>query len=671
MIKEFNKNGAVALYKREFADCLEKADYEGAIDNLLKYSEVRDNPDFHAAMGILYFLMTQDSDDRELLPLSYREFLMHLSANPNSRVAYRSLLAIAILRREPASIAHISDFIKQCGQDVQELVDELSEYGLDIFNDDSEYIDFDGMFTPADYGEIASDAVIFAPEDGDVIDSIKSDEPPPPKNKVIKFKGRSGEEDIAKVPSEQKIIRIKNDESQDEKIELGDMFDMMMQLIQGDAEDSAEQTDDIAIAAAEISDDQTDDLYAKFALKRAQSFCVSGKYEEALCELDTIKRDTGRLYYCAECVRANIMMDMSRYDEAQLALDRALAVVPGGALAGTIQCALYAELKQFDKIPDVLKGIDVTDYVDSDHVFRALRFAIEYCTPEDAMALLEDYIDEFNSLDLRSIHAQMLYNAGERDAAKKELRVLSRVLYDDFGAQYHYLMAKSGIEAMPLTDDTPQNILGIVVENIIGLAHSDVFSTDLDNIINSEPFRYGLEVFLTLEFQNTRSVTKLMFETLNILSDNERLETAMRNALVSPYVEPLVKAVILGRILHRHNGKTRFLAEQSFRPLSDAGLPSVGENCDAGVYLAYALTVMLCPRELPFLIEHYGKMRLTLCGAEFSSRDTANYLWRTVRAHAGYKDAEVDGRMHFVLGYDTKTQANAAYKDMCALLQKF
>ncbi|MDE6293176.1 MAG: hypothetical protein K2L88_00965, partial [Clostridiales bacterium] len=60
MIKKFNKNGAVALYKREFADCLEKTDYEGAIDNLLKFSEAKDNPDFHAAMGILYFLMTQD-----------------------------------------------------------------------------------------------------------------------------------------------------------------------------------------------------------------------------------------------------------------------------------------------------------------------------------------------------------------------------------------------------------------------------------------------------------------------------------------------------------------------------------------------------------------------------------------------------------------------------------
>ena len=218
MIKEFNKNGAVALYKREFADCLESGDYEGAIDNLLKFSEVRDNPDFHAAMGILYFLMTQDSDDRELLPLSYREFLMHISVHPDSRVAYRSLLAIAILRRDPASIAHISDFIKQCGLDVQQLVDELSEYGLDIFNDDSEYIDFDGMFTPSDYGEIASETVIGVDEDGNIVEPINFDAEPiiPKKPKVIKFKGRSGDDvDTDATTSEQKIIRMKNDETQD------------------------------------------------------------------------------------------------------------------------------------------------------------------------------------------------------------------------------------------------------------------------------------------------------------------------------------------------------------------------------------------------------------------------------------------------------------------------
>ncbi|MDE6293957.1 MAG: hypothetical protein K2L88_04975, partial [Clostridiales bacterium] len=487
---------------------------------------------------------TQDSDDRELLPLSFREFMMHLNTHPNSRLAYRSLLAIAILRRDPASIAQVSDFIGRRGQNVQELVDELSEYGLDIFNDDSEYIDFDGMFTSADYGEIAEDAVVGTDEDGYNIEPTKFDTKPqtPAKPKLIKFKGRNGESaDAQAAASEQKIIRMKSDEPHEEKIDLGDMFDMMMQLIRGEAEEGDAPDNDIA-TAVDISDGAPDDLYAKLALKRAQSLCVDGKYDAALIELDAIKRDTGRLYYCAECVRANILMDMGRFDEAQAALDRAFAVVPSGALAGTIQCSLFVEIKQTDKIPDVLKRIDVADYVDSDHVFRALRFAIEYCTIDDAMALLEDYIDEFNSLDLRSVHAQMLYNAGERDAAKKELRTLSRVLYDDFSAQYHYLMAKSGIEKMPLTDDTPQNVLGIVVENIIGLTHSDVFATD-DDIIGSEPFRYGLEVFLTLEFQNTRNVVKLMFETLHILASDKRLETPMLNALVSRYLDPLVKAI--------------------------------------------------------------------------------------------------------------------------------
>ena len=66
MITAFDKNGAVALYKREFAERLKEDDYEGALDRLLKYSEATENPDFHMACGMLYLVMSQSSDDREI-----------------------------------------------------------------------------------------------------------------------------------------------------------------------------------------------------------------------------------------------------------------------------------------------------------------------------------------------------------------------------------------------------------------------------------------------------------------------------------------------------------------------------------------------------------------------------------------------------------------------------
>ncbi len=670
MIKKFNTNGAIALYKREFADCLESGDYEGAIDQLLKFSEAKSNPDFHSAMGVLYFLMTQDSEDRELLPLAFREFMMHLITHPDSRNTYRNLLAVAILRHDPNSIAEVSEFISRRGYDVKYIAAELSEYGLDIFNDDSMYIDLDGMFVPAEYGEIADDAFIGIDEDGEQIaqPANTAEQKPPIQSKVIRFKGGNfGEKADKDASPDGKIIRLKNDEPLEEIISPSEMFDMMMQLVRGEEEHNDASDDDNDFLSA--TDDRPSYLSAKISLRNAQSCCVKGEYEKALQALDEIDRSTGRLYYCAECVRSNIMVDMNRYDEAQSALDRAFAVVPNGALAGTLQCSLYEITGECEKIPDALKRIDVADYVDSDHVYKALRFAVKYCTKDDAINLIEDYIDEFNSFDLRSVYAQMLYNSGDRDAAVKELKTLSRIQYDDFNAQYYYLMAKAGVDQMPLEDETPQNVLGMLVDNMIALVHSDLFTAS-NEIIESEAFTYGLEVFLTLEFRHTRSIVKVMFQTLNILANDRRLETQMRNALVSPYVEELVKAVILGKLLGAAKGKTDFLAELSFCPISGETVPKAGEDCNEGYYTAYALTLMCCRKALPFLLEYYQKIRQLVWGAGFCDRDVANFLWRTVKAKFNYNNKDIDERVHFALGYETKAQANAAYKMLAAVLPK-
>ena len=658
MIKKFNTQGALALYKREFADCLESGDYEGAIDRLLKFSEVKSNPYFHSAMGILYFLMTQDSEDKELLPLAFREFMMHLISHPNSRVTYRNLLAVAILRRDPGAIASASEFIEKSGQDVKAIVDELSDYGLDIFNDDGMFIDVDSMFTPADYGEIG-ECIIVGDEE-----PLYFDEPPrdPEKPKIIKFNGIAGEKSVESIiPSEDKIMRIK-DNPTEEPFNVGDMFDVMIKLIREEDEEFPGEPEDYEISSEE------GDLASKLALRRAQKHCINGNFDKALVELDTIDRGAGRLYYCAECVRANIMLDLSRYEESQDALDRAFSVVPDGSLAGTIQCSLYEVTNNFSRIPDALKKIDVTDYVDSDHVYRALRFAVAYCTQEDALKLLEDYIDEFNSFDLRSIRAQMLYNSGDRERAVKELKTLASIQYDDFNAQYYYLMAKAGVEKMPLHDETPQNILGMIVDNTIAIIHSDMFKQTTE-LMESEPFKYGLEVFLTLEFRHTRNIVKIMFETLNMLATDKRLEPQMRNALVSPYVEELVKAVILGRLLCSYNGKTEFLVERDFCPMSENSVYPPLEGADDGYYMAYAIAFMFLPSALKALSDFYDDVRGFFLG-DYSHEDIAYFLWNSIKTKFKFANKEVDERVHFALGYKTKTQAVSTYKVLVSDLPK-
>ena len=140
MITAFDKNGAVALYKREFAERLKEDDYEGALDRLLKYSEATENPDFHMACGMLYLVMSQSSDDREFLTLAYREFMEHIRRFPDCTAAYRNLLATVYLRRDPNAMLSCDEFVQSSGQNLKEIVNELADVGIGVIMGDSEYV---------------------------------------------------------------------------------------------------------------------------------------------------------------------------------------------------------------------------------------------------------------------------------------------------------------------------------------------------------------------------------------------------------------------------------------------------------------------------------------------------------------------------------------------------
>lgn len=102
MITEFDKNGVAKLLKKQFNECVRNCDYEDALDVLLKYADETEYADFHLTCGTLYLLMTQDSDDNELLTLAFREFMMHIARFPKCSVAYRNLLVVEFLRRRYA-----------------------------------------------------------------------------------------------------------------------------------------------------------------------------------------------------------------------------------------------------------------------------------------------------------------------------------------------------------------------------------------------------------------------------------------------------------------------------------------------------------------------------------------------------------------------------------------
>ncbi len=665
MITEFDKSGAVALYRREFAEYLAAMDYESAFDTLLKFTQATENPEFHLACGMLYVLMTQDSDDNELLTLAFREFMIYLQYVPDSRPAYRNLLAVSFLRRDPIAVISFSERIKQLGLDLETMIDELTSVGINVYNDDENYLSIDSLFAPGEFGAVENIAENKCSAGETGVDSAPRD------SKIIKFKGNS-ELGSETVQTKGKIIRIDEDPYEqltDRRTEFGDMFDFMLKAVKDDADISTSGGDELdGSDVSDGSDTDKSDIGSKFALREAERFCDMREFDKALESLRGVVKDGGRLHYCAECVRSNIYMELADYGAAQSALDRAYAIVRDGSLVGTLQCRLYELEEKYSLIPSVLKRIDVADYVDADHVYRAMWLAVKYCNEQDALELAEEYVEEFNTLDVRLLYAQLLYNAGDRKTAKKEFYMLSRVLYDDFNAQYYYLSAVSDVDKMPVSDEVPQSVLGMLIDNLISVVHSDVFFAD-DEILNSEPFGYCLEIFLTLEYDNSRSVMKLMFETLKILAADTRSTQRMKNALVSPYVEPLVKAVILSELAAR--GEKDLLTESVFCPVSLGGLPSLGKGYSKGFYAAYALTAVFLRRSLPSFVSLSSKLKPIFERLGTDERDVANYIWRTVRSDAEFTDKNAEGRIAFALGYSTKAEANAAFRSVCASLAEY
>ncbi|MCH5161837.1 MAG: hypothetical protein J1G04_07380, partial [Clostridiales bacterium] len=536
MITKFDKNGAIALNKRRFGECLAQADYEGALDCLIKYSEAKDNLDFHMACGMLYLLMSQDSDDNELFALAFREFLMHLIRHPDCKAAYRNLLAVVFLRHEPMSMVEAGVWIKACGFETGEMLDRLMEVGISMFMGDGDMIDdIENLFLPGEFGEIdpAHDSQTSEPPHDQPTDK-------PKQSKVIKFKPQIEGETADRKLAESRITRPFDDRVElTEEMDLSDALELFSKL----AEDDEWEED--SRGGAEYDRLQSDEIKSHIVLRNAEQLVRAHKLDKALAVLDGIEPDGGRIQYYAECLRAHIFIDCDILDEAKKCIDRAREIKRDGALAGTLLCKLYELTGKTKNIPDILKGIELTDFMDADHVYKAARLAINYCTTDDMLDLLEDYIGEYNVMDVRLLYAQVLYNSGEKELATDELYALTRIFYDDFNVRYYYLMARSDASRLPVDEEAPQNVIATLVDGFMGLVLADAIDRE---VIESDAFMYGLEMFVSLEFDNVREVVVPMFRVLHTLAKDKRLVQKMNDVLVSPYVEPIVKAIILGEL---------------------------------------------------------------------------------------------------------------------------
>lgn len=652
MITKFDKSGAAALNKRMFGECLARADYEGALDCLIKYSEVKHNPDFHLACGMLYLLMTQDSDDNELFALAFREFLMHVVRHPECKAAYRNLLAVVFLRHEPMSMVESGTWLKACGIEPNDIMAQLMDVGISMFMGEGDMVDdIENLFLPGEFGEI-DPACVKQRSDAPV--EKNEVEPPKKKNNIIRFKPKSDERsETVSNPSSNRITRPFDDKAEfNEEMKLTDALELFSKL-----------ADDDNALGAEFDSAQSDELKAHIILRNAEQLVREHKFDQALAVLDEI--DGGdRIRYYADCLRARIFINGDIADEAKKCLDRAQKIKSDGALVGTLQCRLCELTGNTGKIPEILKNIEITDYMDADHVYKAARLAIKYCTTDDALDLLEEYIAEYNVMDVRLLYAQVLYNSGDKELATDELYALTRIFYDDFNVRYYYLLARSGAHSLPVDEEAPQNVIATLVDGFMELVL--VGAVDAE-VAASDAFIYGFEMFVSLEFDNTREVIVPMFKALHMLAANKILSQKMNDVLVSPYAEPLVKAVVLSELMLA--GQKQYTLEVVFCPINETMSAALDGEYSNGYVMAYAYIVTLCRWLSDKFVRLAGALKPHTDGAGYAERDIANYLIRTVKKLYKQQGKNLaDSRISYALGYTKKAEANKAYKTLAEAL---
>ncbi len=688
MITEFDTKGFAAQYKREFGDCLDRCDYEKAIDAALKFAKATEFPELHLALGMLYLRMTDDSDDIELCCLAYREFMMHIRRDPQCERAYRGLLIAVHLRCELRQEYECCKWIEERGIDLGNIISALEDGGIILGAPKDDPIDFDAIFTDGEYGRIDPHYDAAAECASSVCYSRKAEaetEPPARAQKrsnIISFRGgASNAHELDTTDGNACDANGRNGATaphpieftgRDETDEIGEselrrllqsVFDNLSNELQKEVDrtdtDRMSLLDEINIFEDMLDDDDDPET----VMRLSELYYERGDNKKALKELDKIEKND-ELYYYALSMRALIYFDDGDDGKAEDTLNKAIALRPGGALAVTLICKLYEKQKRFYKIPSMIKQIDIKDFMDGDHVYEAFKLVLKYSEASDALRLIKAYIDEYNILDIRLVYAQLMYNLGEKSYAVNELYRLSRVFYDEMNVGYFYTAAKRGDSLLPVDLEAPPQFLTEKVEGLMRRAANGGLT---DDVIKGDDFTFEFEFFISLEFKNDAKLLKRMLNTVRILAADGRLESKVRDSLVSPYVEPIVKAVILSQIFAEDSGSA-FIAEMLYSPISDDSVPRLKGGYRAGVYTAYAYALAFGRYAIKKFCDHVERCAALYDGIAIDDRAVAYTLikkcWNKIN------DGAFDGRIAYALGYDSKAAAERDYKTVSQIIDK-
>lgn len=667
MIVNFDTNNLADVYKEKFGKCLDENDFEGALGVLIKYDNEFGYPDFHLACGMLYLEIALKSVDDHYRDMAFREFMFHIRRFPKCYVAYRDLVLSVLLGQDSINfnILMFYRWIASCGNDLSRIERDVSVTNIIEPNCKKSDMHFSDLFF-GEYGDIDPRPHLRQKDTAnlmnfDIDKTVFESNIELSKGENCSVLQDETEDDINLDEMDPDIIREFLDEFSKSAQEL-DRRAESEKIMPFSNPDNADDVNDEANANLKSLLEDESDRYISLAVK-----AIEDNNEDLAIEYMAKVKPESRHYYHSLNMRAIYYIQRNRFAEAKFLVDTACAVKPHGAVCGTLRCVLYEEMGQTSLIPKALAKIDVKDFDTEQFLFQAFKFAMTYCNDAELQEWLARCVEEYDVLQMRFMYAVLRYNDGDYDFAVEEFRKLSQIRYFDFYINYFYeIVSVRDPNGFKLDIELIKRCIKSEISTLVDYIIKNGIN---DETINTHMFKCALVYFLAGDFDNSKRELIKMFSAVRQLCHDTRFADVLRDFLVSPYGQPLVKIVVLAELMAL-NPNEQFLYLVGSVPLmcSFADIPTSSDGVISNSSKAFVYLFTLICGVKPSLAQEKLAKQVDLLEIIFSDvkveneRDMTYFLLR--RLFSANKIYTYENRLPQALGYKTREEAENAHKNI-------
>lgn len=690
MIVNFDTNNLADVYKEKFGKCLDENDFEGALGVLIKYDNEFGYPDFHLACGMLYLEMALKSVDDHYRDMAFREFMFHIRRFPKCYVAYRDLVLSVLLDQDGINfnILMFYRWIASCGNDLSRIERDVSVTNIIEPNCKKSDMHFSDLFY-GEYGDIDPRPRLRQKDTAnlmnfDIDKTVFESNVELSKGENCSVLQDETEDDINFDEMDPDVISeilTKDYIDLDEK-ELDLISKFFSNAVQENERcaankkimpfsntDNADDVNDEVNANLKSLLEDKSDRYMTFAVK-----AIEDNNEDLAMEFMAKVKPESRHYYHSLNMRAIYYIQRNRFAEAKFLVDTACAVKPHGAVCGTLRCVLYEEMGQTSLIPKALAKIDVKDFDTEQFLFQAFKFAMTYCNDAELQEWLAGCVEEYDVLQMRFMYAVLRYNNGDYDFAVEEFRKLSQIRYFDFYINYFYeIVSVRDSNGFKLDIELIKRCIKSEISTLVDYIIKNGID---DETINTHMFKCALVYFLAGDFDNSKRELIKMFSAVRQLCHDTRFADALRDFLVSPYGQPLVKIIVLTELMVLNpNEQFLYLVGSIPKTCSFADIPTSNDGVISNSSKAFVYLFTLTCGVKPSVAQEKLAKQVDLLEIMFSDvkveneRDMTYFLLR--RLFSANKIYTYENRLPQVLGYKTREEAENAHKNIESRIKEF